>query len=101
MSAAAQAITMSAAAQAKIAPSPMPAPVDNLSELPLANLSELVRALSENGFANDSSRLEDVIINTIQDAQYSSGAGQNLAILRRYGKFGHLTVRDLRLLADL
>ena len=69
--------------------------------LEMDDLAELVSALSENGFAHDSSRLEDVISSTWQDAQYSSGAGKNLAILRRYARLGHLTVRDLRLLADL
>lgn len=65
------------------------------------DLTILVSALSENGFANDHSLLEDVMANTAQDAQYSSGAAKNYAILTRFQRFGHLTVRELRLLAHL
>ena len=60
------------------------------------DLAALLQALANNGFAHDSSTLQDVIVGTMQDAQYSAGAGQNLAILRRFSRLEKLTIREIR-----
>ena len=61
-------------------------------------MDELIKALAANGFAcNPSTTLSDVIINTMQDAQYSPSAYANYRILSKYDEqYGHLTVEVLR-----
>lgn len=57
-------------------------------------MDELVEALRNNGYSrNANMTLSSVIANTMQDAQYSPGARQNLQILIKYEKeYGHQTM---------
>ena len=60
-------------------------------------MDDLIAALTNNGFATDSARLDDVIANTLQDAQYSSAARENIRVLLKYdGQYGQLTVGEIK-----
>jgi len=61
-------------------------------------MDELIKALNENGYSsNPSMTLSDIIVITMQDAQYSPGASANYRILCKYQEqYGNLTVEILR-----
>jgi hypothetical protein len=61
-------------------------------------MDELIKALDANGYSsNPSNTLSTIIANTMQDAQYSSGASANALTLRKYEEqYGNLTVEVLR-----
>ncbi len=58
-------------------------------------LNMLLDALSQNGYAHESSTLRDIIGDSAQDAQYSRAASEHVEILRRFRSLEHLTVREL------
>jgi len=60
-------------------------------------MDDLVSALAQNGFATDSALLGDVIANTLQDAQYSSAARENVRVLLKYDdQYGQVTVGEIK-----
>jgi hypothetical protein len=59
-------------------------------------MDELVKVLSENGYARDSVTLDYVIANTMQDGQYSAGAHANARILLKYSQYGKMTVGEIK-----
>jgi hypothetical protein len=60
-------------------------------------MDELIQALRNNGYSrNRDMTLSSVISNTMQDAQYSSGARENYTILMKYEKeYGNRTMGSL------
>ena len=60
-------------------------------------MKDLFDALAQNGFAkNENVTLEYVISNTWQDSQYSRKSAENGAILDRYRKYEHMTIKELK-----
>jgi hypothetical protein len=60
-------------------------------------MKELFDALAKNEFAkNQNVTLEYVITNTWQDSQYSRAAAENGAILDKYRRYEHMTIRELK-----
>ena len=60
-------------------------------------MDDLFDALEKNGFARrDDVTLEYVIANTAQDAQYSPGARETLAVLVKYQEYMKVKIGDLK-----
>lgn len=61
-------------------------------------MDELLRALTQNGYArHDSVVLDNIIANTMQDGQYSPWAFENARILQKYSaQYGKLTVAQIK-----
>jgi hypothetical protein len=60
-------------------------------------MDDLFYALQRNGFAKrDDVTLEYVIANTAQDAQYSPGARESLAVLMKYEEYKDVKLSVLK-----
>lgn len=59
-------------------------------------MDDLFEALEKNGFAFNDRTLEYVIVNTVQDAQYSPETRANLAVLMKYEEYKKIKIGDLK-----
>ena len=70
-------------------------------DLDMGRLDLLVHNLQNNGFAHTHSKLQDIIISGMQDAQYSRDAAFSLRALRGFQSIEHLTVAQILRLHQL
>lgn len=67
----------------------------------MPSISMLLDALSQNGYACDSYTLSELIGMSSQDAQYSRAAAEHVAILNRFRWLENLTIREIKLRANV